>query len=102
MNRSIAATVTAIAVALATGSGVVRAQPDTPAADAAAAAPAVRAVWVERKQLFTYFGENTYYSCDGLRDKVRYILKQVGARDDLVVSASCILSGGGIEANNVR
>lgn len=45
----------------------------------------VSAVWVERKVNFTYMPITGYYSCDGLRDKVRWILQQLGARPDLEV-----------------
>jgi hypothetical protein len=35
-------------------------------------------------------GQTTYYSCGGINDKVRYILKKVGARpDDLKVNVPC-------------
>ncbi|HET7201835.1 MAG TPA: hypothetical protein VFI92_00555 [Steroidobacteraceae bacterium] len=70
-------------------------------AETAAAAPAapVDAVWVELKRNLVYFGQTTYYSCYGLRDKVRYILQQAGARPDLKVWTSCVESGGaGVEA----
>lgn len=40
----------------------------------------VSAVWVEHELDFTYMGFTSYYSCDGLRDKLRWILKQIGAR----------------------
>ena len=98
MNRSItAAPLMAVCATLGLGCGATPAQPASEAPDAAAPSP-VNAVWVERKQSFTYFGDTTYYSCDGLRDKVRYILKQVGARD-LEVSSSCVEMGGyGVEA----
>ena len=97
MGPSITAALAVIA-AINMGPGVAGAEPVPDAPSAGASMPVVNAVWVERKQFFTYFGENTYYSCDGLRDKVRYILKLAGARDDLTVSTSCIQSGGGIEA----
>ena len=50
------------------------------AAPAPGAAPEVNAVWVERTVSFTYVPLTTYYSCDGLRDKVRWILGELGAR----------------------
>jgi hypothetical protein len=44
------------------------------------------AVWVHKEFQYTYQGFTTHYSCDGLRDKVRQILLQFGARkDDLKV-----------------
>ena len=72
-----------------------------PAADAAPVAPeaTVDAVWVELERSFVYIGQTTYYSCYGLRDKVRYVLERVGARPDLKVTTSCVESGGmGVEA----
>jgi hypothetical protein len=41
------------------------------------------AVWVQREVNFRYVGFTTQYSCDGLRDRMRRILLQLGARDDL-------------------
>lgn len=41
------------------------------------------AVWVQKEVNFRYVGFTTKYSCDGLRDRVRRILLQLGARDDL-------------------
>lgn len=54
---------------------------------AAAPAPAVSAIWVEKDISFTYMGLTSYYSCDGLRDKVRWVLKQLGARPGFKVTA---------------
>ena len=62
---------------------------DTGAAPEPAAT--VSAVWVERRVSFTYMPLTSYYSCDGLRDKVRWILRQLGARPDFKVrSRGCI------------
>jgi hypothetical protein len=59
-----------------------------PSADGAAT---VDAVWVEREVTFTYMPLTSYYSCDGLRDKVRWILTQLGARPGFkVTSRGCI------------
>jgi hypothetical protein len=64
------------------------AQAATPSADAAAT---VNAVWVERDVTFTYMPLTSYYSCDGLRDKVRWILKELGAKPGFkVVARGCI------------
>jgi len=50
----------------------------------------VRAVWQVQDIYFPYFGLTTYYSCDGLRDKVRGVLKKLNVRDDYIVSiAGC-------------
>jgi len=50
----------------------------------------VEALWIEHKLRFTYFGRTTYYSCEGLRSKVTYLLKKTGVRpDDLKVMITC-------------
>jgi hypothetical protein len=97
MTRSIAAApLLAVVAALGLGFGDASSQPANEA-PAPPSTPPVKAVWVEHRQFFTYFGDTTYYSCHGLRDKIRYILKQVGARD-LDVTASCMEAGGyGVE-----
>jgi hypothetical protein len=44
------------------------------------------AVWTAKEFQFTYMGFTTHYTCDGLRDTVREMLLQLGARkDDLKV-----------------
>jgi len=53
---------------------------------AASEGAAVNAVWKVQEIYFSYFGLTTYYSCDGLRDKMRVILSQLGVRDDMVVT----------------
>jgi len=64
------------------------AQETAPAPQATAT---VDAVWVERRVSFTYMPLTSYYSCDGLRDKVSWLLKQLGARADFRVrSRGCI------------
>jgi hypothetical protein len=42
-------------------------------------------VWTPKELRFTYMGFTSRYSCDGLRDKMRSILLQLGARPDLTV-----------------
>src|ERR1700682_241849 len=61
-----------------------------PAADetGAAAARGESAIWTPKELTFVYQGFTTEYSCDGLRDKVRSILLELGAREDLQVNAS--------------
>jgi hypothetical protein len=54
---------------------------------------AVNAVWAEREFSFTYMGMGTYYSCDGLRNKIQYLLEQVGARRKPKVIVSCFDTG---------
>ena len=41
------------------------------------------AVWTPKELRFTYMGVTSHYSCDGLADKMRSILLQLGARPDL-------------------
>jgi len=53
-----------------------------------APADAQPAKWASRELRFTYMGFTTHYSCEGLRDQVRSILLQLGARKDLVVRES--------------
>lgn len=44
------------------------------------------AVWTPKEVQFTYMGFTTHFTCDGLRDTVREMLLQLGARrDDLKV-----------------
>lgn len=75
------------------------------AATAAPAAPSAAgssvaegAAWAEQDLVLDYMGFTTHYSCDGLRDRVRAVLLQLGARDDLTVtSTGCVRPGGGPE-----
>lgn len=53
------------------------------------AADAQQAVWTEKQLHFVYTGFTTHYSCEGLRDQVRDVLLQLGARkEDLKVRES--------------
>ena len=45
------------------------------------------AVWREQHLDFYYMGRTSRYSCDGLRDKVRAMLLDLGARRDLKIAA---------------
>jgi hypothetical protein len=55
-------------------------------AQAAQPGPTEFAVWTPKEAQFTYMGFTTHYTCDGLRDTVREMLLQLGARkDDLKV-----------------
>jgi hypothetical protein len=47
--------------------------------------PPAWAVWTPKELRFVYMGFTSHYSCDGLRDKMRAILLQMGARPDLTV-----------------
>src|SRR5882724_7707497 len=50
------------------------------AGSASAAAEGQPAVWTEKEVTFVYQGFTTKYSCDGLRDKVRSVLLDLGAQ----------------------
>jgi hypothetical protein len=48
------------------------------------------AVWKDQRVEFLYVGRTSRYSCDGLRDKVRAMLLDLGARRDLsIVAVGC-------------
>jgi len=55
------------------------------AADSGANAAAM-GQWQEHELSFTYSGFTSKYSCDGLADKVRLLLRTLGARSDLKVA----------------
>ena len=59
--------------------------PAAPAAPPENAPPPTWAVWAPKELRFVYMGFTSHYSCDGLRDKMRAILLQLGARSDLTV-----------------
>jgi hypothetical protein len=46
----------------------------------------VPAVWKEQHLNFSYLGRTSRYSCDGLRDKIRALLLDLGARRDLRIT----------------
>jgi hypothetical protein len=56
---------------------------EAPAAAPAEGTPPTWAVWTPKELRFVYLGFTTHYSCDGLGDKMRAILLQLGARPDL-------------------
>lgn len=63
--------------------------------DAAPPAGTVPAIWVEREVSFTYVGSSSLYYCDGLRSKVKWIMKQLGLMDGYKVRIrSCFGAGG--------
>jgi hypothetical protein len=68
----------------------------TPAPGGDAARTAQPARWTQRKIYFTYLGFTTHYSCEGLTDKVRGVLLQLGARkaDMNVHEAGCTSRAG--------
>ena len=46
------------------------------------------AVWTPRETTFVFQGFTSRYSCDGLRDRVRGVLLELGAREDLNITES--------------
>ncbi len=69
----------AVIAALSTLAMAVMACSAAGAADAQSAQPAQ---WVQKKINFVYMGFTSHYSCDGLRDDVRTILLELGARKE--------------------
>jgi hypothetical protein len=61
-----------------------------------------QAVWKPIDTVFTYSGFTSYFSCDGLADRVRDVLRQVGARHLKVYGLSCMGAGGPSVAPGVR
>ncbi|MGB6308062.1 MAG: hypothetical protein WBF89_09730 [Steroidobacteraceae bacterium] len=47
----------------------------------------IAAVWKEQHMNFFYLGRTSRYSCQGLRDKVRALLLDLGARRDIRITA---------------
>jgi hypothetical protein len=59
--------------------------------------------WVQKEVNFRYVGFTTKYSCDGLQERLRGILLQLGARDDLRVTAfGCMRASGPETTPGVR
>jgi hypothetical protein len=56
-----------------------------PQPEASAGSGGESAVWAPKELTFTYQGHTTQYTCDGLRDKMRSILLELGARQDIRV-----------------
>jgi hypothetical protein len=57
----------------------------------------LEAVWKEQHLRFLYMGRTSRYSCEGLRDKVRAMLLDLGARRDLSITAlGCEYAGAGV------
>src|SRR5215472_13154586 len=55
------------------------------AESAAAPTDSQAAVWTPKELTFVFMGFTTHYSCDGLRDKIRHVLSELGARRDFKV-----------------
>jgi hypothetical protein len=60
----------------------------TAAETAAPPADAQPAVWTSKDLTFVFMGFTAHYSCDGLRDKIRHVLAELGAREGFKVDYS--------------
>jgi hypothetical protein len=70
-----------------------------PASDAQATVAPTAAKWVPRKIHFMYSAVSTssvstYYSCDSLEGQIKAILRELGARDEVVKTFGCMTNGG--------
>jgi len=84
------AAVAALTAPLACGSVAATPQPGVPTSDLRVAA-LMPAEWAQKELKFVYkHGFTTHYSCDGLRDKMKDILTQLGAEDIQIRSTGCI------------
>lgn len=54
---------------------------------ATALAQATPGNWTDHDVRFTYMGFTSQYTCEGMRDKVRMLLRELGARPDLSVES---------------
>ena len=63
--------------------------PAAAAETGAADAGTVEAAWVQQDLEFTYMPITAVYTCYGFRDKMRWILEQLGARDLEVKPSGC-------------
>ena len=77
-NRRVAALTTATVLACASAWASQRSEPS-------AGSGREYAVWVPKELHFDYRGFTTKYSCDGLRERMRNVLLELGARPDLQV-----------------
>jgi hypothetical protein len=62
---------------------------------AMAEARPVAADWVPRELDFSYAGVSTFYSCDGLERKLKWLLGTLGVRPGMTVSTYCTHPLGG-------
>jgi hypothetical protein len=62
----------------------------------------IPAVWKEQHLSFFYMGRTARYTCDGLRDKVRAMLLDLGARRDLTITAlGCVAPAARVRLESV-
>ena len=83
-RRSIRVTVAAAAVFTLGLTAAALAEPPAES-NPAQSTPPTWAVWTPKELRFTYTGFTSHYSCDGLADKMRSIVLQLGARSDFKI-----------------
>lgn len=71
------------------------------AAPTPAAGNPLAAVWKEQHVDFFYMGRTARYSCEGLRDKVRAMLLDLGARRDVKITALGCADAGRAGVNSI-
>jgi hypothetical protein len=54
----------------------------------------VSAIWVAREVSFTYYSPTSLYYCDGLREKVKWVMQQLGVMDGSKVYVRACFNGG--------
>jgi len=82
-NRQIAPrSAIALAATLLTALAWAAGTDGTPGGDAQSA------VWTQKQLHFLFQGFTAHYSCDGLEDKIRHVVKELGARGDFEVHAA--------------
>ena len=90
LTMLLAAVVLPAAESAANGPGTAPTAAPQPAAPFPVTGNPVAAVWKERHVEFFYMGRTARYSCEGLRDKVRAMLLDMGARrDPTIVALGC-------------
>ena len=60
----------------------------------------VSGVWQHRQVNFSYYGITSLYSCDSLESNIRSLLKYLGARPDVTVSAKGCPNGSSVPSRN--
>jgi hypothetical protein len=83
MQRSKRILTSAIAILCASIAGTAV----TVAVDSSSSEPPVSGTWEHHHVSFNYYGITTLYSCDGLENNIRALLRHFGARKDAKVSA---------------
>ena len=101
--RLVALAALAGAAGAATGTQPATPQPATPQPASASASADEPAVWVPKEVIFNYREFTTRYSCDGLQERVKALLRSLGAGSDMQVSGfGCTRLAGPDPLANVR